>query len=115
MLTGTSLGALQSIVSTLHGQKHLILGNHDRFPAHDYVEIGFWTVHTSLELENLDAVLIHDPVASCINRQKLFICGHVHDFFTELKNVINVSVEVGNYQPISSNIITLLRSHMLFC
>lgn len=111
---GASLEMLQSVMKELHGQKHLILGNHDRFAAFEYVEIGFWMVHTALELKEIDAVLIHDPAASCINRSQLFICGHVHDFFTELKNVINVSVEVRNYRPTSLDTINRLRSTMRF-
>ena len=109
-----SLEMFQPIMKELQGQKHLILGNHDKFTAFEYVELGFWMVHTALELKEIDAVLIHDPVASCINRHQLFICGHVHDFFTELKNVINVGVEVRNYCPTSLDIINTLRSQMVF-
>ena len=111
---GASLEALWPIVQTLHDQKHLILGNHDRFSAFEYVELGFWTVHTALELKELDAVLVHDPVVSCINRKQLFICGHVHNFFDTLKNVINVSVEMRDYKPTSRDTITQLRSQMTF-
>ena len=111
---GASLEALQPIVKKLHGRKHLILGNHDKFGVLDYVEIGFWTVHTALEFKEIDAVLVHDPTASCINRHQLFVCGHVHDFFTELKNVINVSVEVRDYLPTSLDTINVLRKQMIF-
>lgn len=111
---GASLEMLHPVVQALHGQKHLILGNHDRFPAPEYVELGFWTVHTALELKELGMILVHDPVASCINRKQLFICGHVHDFFDTLKNVINVSVEMRDYKPTSLQTITLFRSQMIF-
>lgn len=90
---------LRNILDNLKGEKHLILGNHDYLKPFDYIDIGFKSVHTSLEVEEF--VLVHDPSVSCINRNKLFICGHVHDLFKTEKNVINVSVEMWSYAPVS--------------
>lgn len=90
---------LRSIVDNLKGEKHLILGNHDILKPFDYIDIGFTSVHTSLELDPF--VLVHDPAVSCVNRNKKFICGHVHDLFRKQKNVINVSVEMWDYAPVS--------------
>lgn len=90
---------LRNIVKNLKGIKHLILGNHDCLKPFDYIDIGFRSVHTSLEIYNF--ILVHDPAISCIDRNKIFICGHVHDLFEKEKNVVNVSVEVRDYTPIS--------------
>ena len=83
---------LRQIIGKLNGKKHLILGNHDKLNPFDYVEFGFLDVHTSLVVD--DIVVVHDPACSCIDRSKLFVCGHVHDLFVMCLNVINVSVEV---------------------
>ena len=94
----------QSIVRKLNGRKILILGNHDYLKPFTYVNrIGFWSVHTSLEItiEGIDLVICHDPAPSCIDRSKSFICGHVHDLFKVHKNVINVGVDVWDYKPVS--------------
>lgn len=91
----------EDLVSKLSGKHHLILGNHDRMGAWDYVDVGFVTVHTALELQEF--VLIHDPAASIIDKTRTFLCGHVHSLFTECKNVINVGVDVRNFKPMPIN------------
>lgn len=110
-----SFEELCNITSLLNGKKHLILGNHDMYHSFEYIKMGFWSTHTSLQMElanNTDAILIHDPVASCINRKCLFICGHVHDFFEALKNVINVCMEVRDYKPLSLDDVLTIKSKM---
>ena len=105
--TSVYKNAIEQLVSKMNGQKHLILGNHDRLKPFDYVELGFITVHTALELPEYNMVLVHDPATSAIDRSKVFICGHVHDLFKTQKNVINVGVDVWDFKPVS--IETLLR------
>lgn len=89
---------LSDIVAKLNGTKHLILGNHDNFKPFDYVDMGFTSVHTSLVVEGF--ILHHDPCASCIDRDSVWLCGHVHDLFETQSNVINVGVDVWNYTPV---------------
>ncbi len=80
-------------------RKILILGNHDKFKPFEYVDIGFESVHTSLEIDNY--ILIHDPaIAGCLTERN-FICGHVHKLFKKLNNCLNVSCCMWDYQPIS--------------
>lgn len=91
---------IENIVSKLKGSKHLILGNHDRLKPFDYVnDIGFFSVHTSLEVYGY--ILNHDPAVACMDFKRTFLCGHVHNLFRTQKNVINVGVDVCNFKPIS--------------
>jgi calcineurin-like phosphoesterase family protein len=94
---------IRRIISKLNGQKHLILGNHDYLNPFDYVDIGFISVHTSLEIftEFGNYILVHDPAISQIDRTRIFLCGHIHDLFLKQKNCINVGVDVHNFYPIS--------------
>jgi len=95
---------ISKIINKMNGRKHLVLGNHDVIKPFKYIDIGFTSVHTSLELSLnsiVRTILVHDPCNSCIDRSKLFICGHVHDLFIFQKNCINVGVDVWNYYPVS--------------
>ena len=98
----------QSLIRRLKGKKHLILGNHDSLKPFTYVNnIGFWSVHTSLEItiEGIELVLNHDPCVHCLCNDKILICGHVHNLFKIQKNVINVGVDVWNFTPVSFEIL----------
>lgn len=101
---------LRKIIKKLKGIKHLILGNHDSLKPFNYIDIGFTSIHTSLEIEGF--VLNHDPAVSCINRNKIFICGHVHNLFKTEKNVINVSVEIWEYTPVSLEEIKAITNNL---
>ncbi len=92
---------LRSILKELNGNHHLILGNHDEYPAQSYVKIGFQTVHTSLFVEEF--LLTHDPaVANCVPRSQSVICGHLHNLTMWVgDNVFNVSCDLWLYTPIS--------------
>lgn len=93
---------LKRFFNKIPGTKHLVLGNHDKLKPFDYIEyIGFTSVSTSIELE--ECVIIHDPAISVINRNKCFLCAHVHTLFDSFKNVVNVGVDVRNFYPISFN------------
>lgn len=94
---------IRRFIESLNGKKHLILGNHDYLKPFDYIDIGFTTVHTALEIftEYGNYILVHDPAVSQIDRTRIFICGHVHDLFVKQKNCINAGVDVHNFYPIS--------------
>ena len=91
------------ILDRMNGKKVLILGNHDSLKPFSYINVGFYSVHTHLELNigGVDCVLVHDPVHSITAKEKTFICGHVHDMFKIHKNVINVGVDVWDFKPAS--------------
>lgn len=92
---------LKNCVESINCRKHLILGNHDNLKPFEYVDIGFQTVHTALVLHHLNVILVHDPAVATINRSKFFICGHIHDLFKIIKNVLNVGVDIWEYKPVS--------------
>jgi len=102
----------RALLRKLNGEKHLILGNHDRLNPFAYVEAGFISVHTSLIIRDWDGneyVLCHDPAPACIDHNlrpdsaRIWLCGHVHSLFATCRNVINVGVDVRNFTPISFN------------
>jgi len=97
---------VRDIVSQLKGKKYLILGNHDQMNSFVYVDCGFIQVHTSVTLHGSDTgariVVNHDPCIACLVRPpSVLICGHVHDLFKRIKNVVNVGVDVWDYAPVS--------------
>ena len=97
---------ISSILRSLHGTHILVLGNHDYLNPLRLVNLGFRSVHTSLELKisGYDIVLCHDPSAwTVVPEGVIFLCGHIHKLFGTLPNewVVNVGVDRRNYYPIS--------------
>lgn len=98
---------LRDIVERLNGNKSLIIGSHDDLHVRDYIEIGFMSVHSFYHTNvfgsatNGDVYLTHDPAVAITDKNRLWLCGHVHDLFKRVGNVINVGVDVWNYQPVS--------------
>jgi calcineurin-like phosphoesterase family protein len=94
---------IERYISKMNGTKILILGNHDALKPFTYVNMGFRTVHTALEINTFkgDFVLVHDPAASCLDRTKIFLCAHIHDLFKMVQNAVNVGVDVWNFYPVS--------------
>lgn len=109
------------ISSQLNGYKYMILGNHDirnRVKQHTIIPgilnlgnyhimtIGNQSVLLIHNVEDIEKYLKKDVVAT----MNLIVCGHVHNAWStkiyELDNVkipvVNVSVEVCNYRPIST-------------
>lgn len=92
-----------SITKKIKGRKILILGNHDDLRPRFYLDIGFHSVHTSLEtkIKDIDVVLTHDYTLAILNPTTLHLCGHAHHLFHHLKNIINVGVDVNDFLPVS--------------
>ena len=102
LMMGTDINRLEHILNRMNGTKVLILGNHDRMRPFDYVEAGFQSVHTSLELDILGGiVLAHDPACACAIGDRTLLCGHVHNLFKVQGNAINVGVDVWDFEPVS--------------
>lgn len=98
--TPSYIGTISNLFKKMNGEKHLILGNHDVFKPFSYItDLGFTSVHTSLVVEEF--VLNHDPAAACIDKESVWLCGHVHDLFVHQRNVLNVGVDVWDYAPVS--------------
>jgi calcineurin-like phosphoesterase family protein len=110
MLGTSQWERLTGLLKKLNGAKHLILGNHDEMKPFRYVNIGFTSVHTSLQLileidgKRVKFVLNHDPcIWDLVPDDTVLLCGHVHNLFKILpqKNTINIGVDVWNYKPVS--------------
>jgi calcineurin-like phosphoesterase family protein len=89
-----------STLSRLHGDKRLILGNHDIFDNHDYLKY-FKKLHGSLKLDNL--LLSHIPLHpdSIPHWAMCNVHGHIHSQDISDGRYFNVSVENIDYSPIS--------------
>jgi len=96
------LNLYRKLLSKIRGKKILVLGNHDKLDPFQYIEVGFYSVHTHLEMtiDGIEMVIVHDVSHSCMDRSKLFLCGHTHDFIKVRKNVICLCVELWNYSPV---------------
>jgi calcineurin-like phosphoesterase family protein len=100
----TKLDYMRSLLTALPGKKYLIRGNHDTATTTKYKKAGFVSVEDSfmvLTYKEHDYHLCHDPALSQMNRNKRYLCGHVHDLFIKQKNVINVGVDVWNWHPVA--------------
>lgn len=86
------------LVKLLHGQKRLILGNHDIYDVKDYLEAGFQQVMASRELDG--CLLTHLPIhPRSVARWRANIHGHIHQHDYGLP-YINVCVERTDYKPV---------------
>ena len=104
----------KKFVRPLNGVKHLIYGNHDRFRPLEYVDMGFASAHSWYHQELLDIHLCHDPATSVVRKDKLWLCGHVHDLFKTARNVINVGVDVWDFRPVHLDEIIKLGKELGF-
>lgn len=104
----------RELLRKIKGKKILVLGNHDRLDPFQYIDVGFWSVHTHLEMtiDGIEMIIVHDVCNSCMDRTKLFLCGHTHDLFTVRKNVICLCVELWYYTPVKWETIKELYTKM---
>jgi len=97
---------MRHIIPQLKGRHILILGNHDFISPFEFVEAGFESVHTSLELvapfgASSTPILIHDPAVAGVLKDSYFIHGHTHGLGKQLApNTYCVSVELTDYYPV---------------
>lgn len=92
---------VERIVEQLPGTKILILGNHDKLYPFTYVDLGFQSVHTALDIGEF--ILVHDPVNCLALKNRRWLCGHVHTLFkmNRTGNVLNVGVDQWEFFPVS--------------
>lgn len=82
-----------AILKQLNGaRKILIRGGHDRKP-HQMLEVGFSEVHEKLVWNGW--LLQHEPM----NTKQKLLCGHIHDKWRRLGDIINVGVDVWDFTP----------------
>jgi calcineurin-like phosphoesterase family protein len=89
----------KEFIQSLNGKKRLVRGNHDRFTARQYIEMGFQEIHG---LHNLFNVwLTHAPIhPSNIGRMVGNAHGHIHERVSPEGPYLNCSVEATNYFPV---------------
>jgi len=95
---------VQRIMQQLPGQKHFILGNHDRLKPESYLRMGFLSFHTSVDIqyEGRQYHLVHDPKDALPGTQRL-LCGHVHGNWKTRSApypTVNVGVDVWDFCPV---------------
>lgn len=89
------------LLKKMKGNKHLILGNHDKFPLQVYLQY-FNKVH-GFEKYKGRAWLSHSPIHPNELRGKWNIHGHVHQNIVDDLRYISVCVEAVSGKPISWN------------
>ena len=106
---------LERYIDRMVGDKHLIMGNHDRLKPKDYIDIGFSSVHYPyFELED-GVVLAHDPATAVTGG--LWITAHVHGAWETLPSryggtLVNVGVDVRDFSPISYDEVKEIGNHV---
>lgn len=101
-------GYWENCINKIRCRCHLICGNHEaglrvNFLAGD-VGVGFFSVHYPYLMVD-GFVCVHDPALSIVYRGLPFLCGHIHDTWVQMKNALNVGVDVWDYKPISFDFI----------
>lgn len=87
------------LVKRLQGNKHLVLGNHDKFQLEKYYQVGFQKIRSSMKYEKLLA-LTHIPIhQASIPKGWINIHGHIHERKSPPGPYFNVSVEQNGYKP----------------
>lgn len=74
------------------GKKILVRGNHDKNAAR-MLAYGFDEVHEKTEWNGW--LLQHHPIAT----NKRLLCGHIHEKWTRIGDVVNVGVDVWDFTP----------------
>lgn len=87
-----------SLLKKMKGNKHLILGNHDKFSISLYSQY-FNKIHGFLKYKGF--WISHAPINSAELRGKLNIHGHVHNNSVDDFRYINVCVEAVQGKPIA--------------
>lgn len=82
----------------LNGIKRLVMGNHDHYPAVEYMK-HFRSIHGVAEVRG--CVLTHMPInPSQFYRYKLNLHGHTHSTVLPDSRYVCVSVEQTNLRPV---------------
>jgi calcineurin-like phosphoesterase family protein len=86
------------IMTRLKGKKNLVRGNHDIFPAKEYLKY-FYDIHACRVLE--DMILTHIPIhRECMGNYQTNVHGHLHYRSLNDPDYICVSMEHIDYTPI---------------
>ena len=109
---------INSLIASLKGRKHLIIGNHDKkFLGKEKFRAHFETIQHYLEIEDSGrtVILFHYPIAEWdgFYHDTYHLYGHIHnttgnltdDIITKIKskghNMFNVGVDVNDFVPVT--------------
>lgn len=108
----------------LRGQKHLVIGNHDRKMLKDDEAMSYF-VSVDYYLEVTDCqkriILSHYPICDWNNQHhgSYHIYGHIHNrteeafqYMKQFDNALNAAACINNYTPSSLN--ELIRNNQIF-
>lgn len=94
---------VRELLASLHGRKHLIIGNNDA-PA--TIENKGWASvahYTELQIDSKLLVLCHYPFRTwhAVGKGAIDIHGHSHGKLKELPRQYDVGVDVFDYRPVT--------------
>ena len=95
----------------LPGEKHLIRGNCDLDPIHDYVhKFGFVDI-TNMRWYKDGICLVHDPfIYEAMDKKYRMIHGHVHKEYLTKPGLVNVGVDQWKLTPVPAReVLKLLK------
>lgn len=92
---------MHEILPRLNGHKHLVLGNHDVAPIHEY-EKHFVRITGVYTNPKRGILFSHYPVHPCqlTHRYKFNVHGHTHSYDIEDRRYINISCDKTNLTPV---------------
>jgi len=89
------------IVERLHGEKILVMGNHDRQrSASWWNRVGFCEVYKYPIIYKEFFILSHEPVFLNESMPYANLHGHLHSKKLSLRSYVNVAVENWEYSPV---------------
>lgn len=93
----------QIMVNRLKGNKHFIIGNHDKHKFAGINGIASVSHYKEIAAGSKKIVLSHYPIRSWngMHRGSLMLHGHCHGTLEPIKNSIDVGVDCNNYRPFS--------------
>lgn len=96
----------EEIIKRINGQKHLILGNHDKNLKNSKVFESvsqIKNIKVNKKTKPVDIILCHYPIASWEDKVKgsYHLHGHTHGRFKNSGKSYDVGVDNNNYLPVS--------------
>lgn len=94
---------MKIILDRLHGEKILVLGNHDTYKKDEYLKSGFKEVYAHPIIIHQVLILSHEPMAMSEDMPYYNLHGHTHDrdILENGNKRRNASVEKTDFFPIN--------------
>lgn len=91
---------IKRILARLNGYKILVKGNHDR-GRNKMVSFGFQEAYSTITGTWNDKTIFgsHIPLRDRAAKFDIHFCGHVHEKWCKVGNIINVGIDVWDLKP----------------